>query len=101
MESEIRRRLGTLIYGWTKKPSGKSAETLERLKLSVSVVETFTGGIVSHKLAGTGASGFLQGYVLPADSAQKKFLDAARDDFGSLLQDQKRLAEAWRKGYAN
>ena len=95
MESEIRRRLGTLIYGVDEETlHGKVAEALERLKLSLSVVETLTGGLVSHKLTGTGISGLVQSYILPLQSSQKKFLDAGREGFGSLIQDQKRFAVA-------
>jgi nicotinamide-nucleotide amidase len=94
MESEIRRRLGTLIYGVDEETlHGKVAERLERLKLSLSVVETFTGGLVSHKLTGTGTSDFVQGFILPSDTSQKKFLDAAWGEFGSLIQNQKSFAE--------
>ena len=52
MEKEIRNRLGTLIYGVDNETlHGNIAKELERLNLTLSVVETFTGGIISQKLA--------------------------------------------------
>jgi nicotinamide-nucleotide amidase len=95
MESEIRRRLGTLIYGVDEETlHGKVAEALERLKLSLSVAETFTGGLISHKITSAGISGLAQGYILPLGVSQKKFLDTGEEGFDSLIRDQKRFAEA-------
>jgi nicotinamide-nucleotide amidase len=95
MESEIRRRLGNLIYGVDEETlQGKVAEKLERLRLSLSLAETFTGGLVSHKLTGTGSPAFVQGFVLPVDTSQKSFLDARPEEFTSLIQSRKSFAEA-------
>ena len=94
MEAEIRRRLGTLIYGVDDETlQGNVANHLERLQLSLSLVETFTGGLISHKLASTGVGGFLQGYILPTEISQRKFLDTGSERFTSLSQNQKRFAE--------
>lgn len=94
MEAEIRRRLGTLIYGVDEETLQENvAKKLERLQLSLSVSETFTGGLISHKLAGTGVAGFAQGYILPTEISQRKFLNVKSEEFLSLCQNQKNFTE--------
>src|SRR4030042_6568295 len=62
MEKEIRNRLGILIYGVDNETlHGNIAKELERLNLTISVVETFTGGIISQKLGSAGSISFIQG----------------------------------------
>ncbi len=74
-EQEIRSRLGTLIYGIDQETlQGNTLRILEERGLSLSVIETFTGGVVSQKMAATGSSSFVQGMVLPAPVSQRKFL---------------------------
>jgi nicotinamide-nucleotide amidase len=95
MESEIRRRLGTLIYGVDEETlHGKVAEALERLKLSLSVAETFTGGLVSHKITSTGISALVQSYILSSDASQKEFIDIGQEAFNSLVRDPRGFAGA-------
>jgi len=56
METEIRRRLGILIYGVDDETlQGNTAALLAQQKLRLAVVETFTGGAISHRFAGTGS----------------------------------------------
>jgi nicotinamide-nucleotide amidase len=95
MEHEIRNRLGTLIYGVDNETlHGNIAKELERLKLTLSVVETFTGGIVSQKLTSTGSNSFAQGVVLPSEASQRQFLDLSSGEFNSLKENSKRFADS-------
>jgi nicotinamide-nucleotide amidase len=95
MEQEIRNRLGILIYGVDSESlHGNVAKEMERLRLTLSVVETFTGGIISQKLTGTGSNSFAQGVVLPSEDSQRQFLNLSSEEFHSLKQDSKRLADS-------
>jgi len=90
MEKEIRNRLGILIYGVDNETlHGNIVKELERLRLTLSVVETFTGGIISQKLAGPGSQFFIQGLVLPTEASQKQFLDLSLKESESLKKDSK------------
>jgi nicotinamide-nucleotide amidase len=94
MEQEIRGRLGILIYGVDDETlHGNIAKELERLSLTLSTVETFTGGIVSQKLAATGIQSFLQGTVLPSATSQRSFLGLSQEQISSLSNDPKRFAD--------
>jgi len=95
MEKEIRNRLGTLIYGVDNETlHGNIARELERLNLTLSVVETFTGGIISQKLAGAGSLSFVQGAVLPFEISQRQFLNLSSKDFDALKEDSKRFTDS-------
>ena len=90
MEKEIRNRLGILIYGVDNETlHGNIVKELERLNLTLSVVETFTGGIISQKLTGTGSQFFIQGLVIPTESSQKQFLNLSLKESESLEKDSK------------
>lgn len=94
MEEEIRKRLGSLIYGVDSETlQGNIVKELERQNLTLSVVETFTGGIISHKLAGTGSQSFIQGQILASETSQKAFLNLPGDGFESLKKDPQKLAD--------
>jgi nicotinamide-nucleotide amidase len=95
MEKEIRKRLGTLIYGVDNETlHGNIAKKLERLNLTLSVVEAFTGGIISQKLASTGSLPFVQGAVLPSETSQKQFLNLSLEGFKSLKEDAKNFTDS-------
>jgi nicotinamide-nucleotide amidase len=95
MEQEIRKRLGVLIYGVDNETlHGNIARELERLNLTLSVVETYTGGIISQKLTGTGSTSFVQGVVLPTEASQKGFLNLSPEIFNSLKEDSKRFTNS-------
>jgi nicotinamide-nucleotide amidase len=103
MEQEIRGRLGILIYGADEETlQGNIGKALERLNLSLSVVEAFTGGIISQKLASTGIQSFVQGTVLSSETSQRTFLSLSPEEFNSLRDDPKKcaglLAEKSRNG---
>ena len=94
MEREIRRRLGVLIYGVDDETlHGNIAKELEGLKLALSVVETFTGGILSQKLTSTNSNSFNQSVVLPSETSQRQFLDLSLEEFNSLKEDSRRLTD--------
>ena len=87
MEQEIRKRLGILIYGVDNETlHGNIARELERLNLTLSVVETFTGGIISQKLASTGSTSFVQGVVLPTETSQKAVSQSCLQKNSTLLK---------------
>jgi nicotinamide-nucleotide amidase len=95
MEQEIRNRLGVLIYGVDNETlHGNIAKELERLNLTLSVVETLTGGILSQKLASTNSISFIQGAVLPSEASQRPFLNLSSAEFNFLKEDSKRVSEA-------
>ena len=92
MEKEIRNRLGVLIYGVDNETlHGNVARELESLKLALTVVETFTGGIISHKLTSTNSNSFIQGVVLPSEISQRQFLNLSLEEFNSIKEDPRRL----------
>jgi nicotinamide-nucleotide amidase len=95
MEQEIRKRLGVLIYGVDNETlHGNIARELERLNLTLSVVETYTGGIISQKLASTGSTSFVQGVVLPTEASQKGFLSLSSEIFNSLKENSKGFTDS-------
>jgi len=94
MEKEIRSRLGILIYGVDDETlHGNIARELERLNITLSVVETFTGGIISQKLASTRIPAFVQGTVLASETSEKAFLGLSPEEFDSLRGDPRRFAQ--------
>jgi len=94
MEQEIRSRLGILIYGVDDETlHGNIARELERLNITLSVVETFTGGIISQKLASTTIPAFVQGTVLASETSEKAFLGLSPEEFDSLRGDPRRFAQ--------
>jgi nicotinamide-nucleotide amidase len=94
MEQEIRKRLGILIYGVDDETlHGNIAKELERLNLTLSVVETFTGGIIAQKLASTNTPSFAEGILLPFESSQIRFLNITKEAFSALSKEPKRLTD--------
>jgi len=90
MEHEIRNRLGILIYGVDNETlQGNIARELERLNLTLSVVETSTGGIISQKLTSTNSNSFIQGVVLSSETSQRQFLNLSSKECESLNKDSK------------
>ncbi len=93
-EGEIRGRLGILIYGVDDETlHGNVARELETLNLTLSVVETFTGGIISQKLSSTGIHSFIQGTVLASEASQRALLHLSQREFKSLRNNPARLTE--------
>jgi nicotinamide-nucleotide amidase len=95
MEAEIRRRLGILIYGVDDESlHGNTAALLKRSKQRLAVVETFTGGAMAARFAGTGSPVFSQGIVLPDAEAQRGFLGCSADQLDALSAEPARFATA-------
>ncbi len=95
VEEEIRKRLGNVIYGADEETlQGNVTKELERSKLTLSVVEVFTGGNISQKLTGTSSSSFIQGTVLPSEISQRQFLALSIKDFDSLKGDPMRFVNS-------
>ncbi len=95
MEQKIRERLGILIYGVDNETlQGNIARELEKLNLTLSVVETLTGGIISQKLTSTGTNSFIQGVVLPSENSQNQFLNLSLKEIDSLREDSKRFTDS-------
>ena len=95
MEKEIRNRLGILIYGVDNETlHGNIARELERLNLALSVVETFTGGIISQKLTSTGTNSFVQGVILASETSLMQFLSLSPLEFDSLRKDSQRFTDS-------
>ncbi len=65
MEAKIRERLGVMIFGTGEETlEGVTARLLEEKKISLGIVETFTGGRISQRLKATGCLCFKGGLVL-------------------------------------
>jgi nicotinamide-nucleotide amidase len=95
VEEETRKRLGNLIYGVDEETlQGNITKELERFKLTLSVVEAFTGGNISHKLAGTSSPSFIHGIVLPSEISQRQFLALSVKDFDVLKGDPMRFVNS-------
>jgi len=95
VEEEIRKRLGNLIYGVNEETlQGNITKELERFKLTLSVVEVFTGGNISQKLAGTSSASFILGTVLPSEISQRQFLALSVKEFDVLKGDPVRFVNS-------
>jgi nicotinamide-nucleotide amidase len=95
VEEEIRNRLGSLIYGVDEETlQGNITRELERLKLTLSVIEAFTGGNISQKLAGTSSPSFIQGVVLSSENSQRQFLGRSAEAFNSLKENPLRFTNS-------
>jgi len=94
MEQKIRQRLGNLIYGVDDETlHGNIVKELERRHLTLSVVETFTGGLISQRLSSTQSPSFVQGVILPSEVSQGKFLNLSFQQLDTLKEDSKRFTE--------
>ncbi len=88
MEREIRNRLGILIYGVGEETlPGVVAEKLEKLRLTLSVVETLTGGNISQKMTAVRTHSFLQGFILPSMDSQKQFFNFTGDELNLAMNE--------------
>lgn len=84
MEKEIRGRLGPLIYGVDEETlHGNVARQMERFGLTLSVVESLTGGILSHKLTSTGSPSFIRGTILPSLHSKSNFLNILKEEINA------------------
>ena len=98
VEEEIRNRLGSLIYGVDEETlQGNITRELERFKLTLSVIEAFTGGNISQKLAGASSPSFIHGTVLPSQISQRQFLGLSEEAFNSLKKTPVRFTDSLAK----
>ncbi|MGD0917880.1 MAG: CinA family nicotinamide mononucleotide deamidase-related protein [Thermodesulfobacteriota bacterium] len=96
MEREIRNRLGVVVYGVGKETlQGNIVKELERLGLTLSVVETMTGGVITQKLASAESISFVQGLVLPSEGSQRRFLNLSQEEFALFNKDPKSLTDSF------
>jgi len=96
MEQEIRNRLGILVYGVDKETlHGNIVKELERIGWTLSVVETFSGGIITQKLASTESIFFVQGLILPFADSQRRFLNLSQEEFASFSKDPRSLTDSF------
>ena len=94
MEEEIRKRLGSLIYGVDSETlQGNTASYLEEKNLTVSVAEIFTNGLISQKFGGTGTPAFIQGIVLPSEASQRRFFKVSEKEFNTTKSDLQKMAD--------
>lgn len=94
MEREIRSRLGILIYGVDGETlHGNVVKEMERQGVTLSVVETFTGGIISSKLVGTGSPSIFEGLILQTERSQSGFLTIPEEEIRLLQKDPQRFAD--------
>jgi nicotinamide-nucleotide amidase len=94
MEKEIRDRLGLLIYGVDGETlHGNVMGRMERLNLTLSVVESFTGGILSHKLTSTESPSFVRGMILPNIHSKSDFLKFSEKEILSIQDDPRTLSD--------
>ena len=95
MEEEIRKRLGSLIYGVDGETlQGNTASYLEEKNLTVSVAEIFTSGLISQKFGGTGTPAFRQGMVLSSEASQRRFLNVSEKEFNTTKANLQRMADS-------
>jgi len=93
-EQEIRNRLGILIYGVDNETlHGNVVRELERLSLTLSVIETFTGGAISQKLGSTGSLSMAQGIVLASGESLNRFLNLDEARFSSTIGDPQNICD--------
>lgn len=81
-ESEIRELLGNIIFGVNAQGLEHAvAEQLERVNMTLSVAESCTGGLISHKLTNVpGISKyFLEGIVAYSNVAKMEILGVPRE----------------------
>jgi nicotinamide-nucleotide amidase len=94
MEREIRSRIEGLIYGVDDETlHGNIARDLEKRGLTLSVVETLTGGIITQKLSQTRSPAFSEGACLCSEPSVRRFLGVTENEFASLSNEPKKLAD--------
>ena len=85
IETQIRDRLGVLIYGVNEETlEGSVAKLLGKVDLTLSTVELYTGGLIAQRLSGTESTRFIQGVVLNTEETIKSFLGIEEGAFNKL-----------------
>ena len=85
VETQIRKRLGVLIYGVNEETlEGSVVKLLGKADLTLSTVELYTGGLIAQRLSGTESTRFIQGVVLNTEETIKSFLGIEEGAFNNL-----------------
>jgi nicotinamide-nucleotide amidase len=80
--------LGVLIYGVDEETlEGSVTKLLEKVDLTLSTVELYTGGMIAQRLSGTGSTRFIQGVVLNSEETIRSFLGIEEGEFSKLKRD--------------
>ena len=88
MEAQIRGRLGELIHGVDEQTlEGSVTKLLEKMNLTLSTAEPYTGGLIAQRLSGTESAQFLRGVVLNTEEATMSFLGIGMEEFSKLKRD--------------
>jgi nicotinamide-nucleotide amidase len=88
VETQIRKRLGVLIYGVNEETlEGSVVKLLGKANLTLSTVELYTGGLIAQRLSGTESTRFIQGVVLNTEETIKSFLGIEEGAFSNLKGD--------------
>jgi len=75
MESEIRRRLGRIIYGVDEDTiEGVVCSLLQEMNLSLSLLETNTGGLIAQRIVSINPQLLKEGLVAVSDQAKRRLL---------------------------
>jgi len=92
VETQIRGRLGALIYGVDDETlEGNVAKLLEKMNLTLSTAELYTGGLIAQRLSATESAQFLQGIVLNTQETTRSFLGVGMGKFGKLKKEMDRF----------
>ena len=87
-EARIRDRLGILIYGVDEDTlEGSVTKLLEKMNLTLSTAEPYTGGLIAQRLSGTNSAQFLEGVVLNTEEATRAFLGVGMGEFKKLKRE--------------
>ncbi len=87
-EARIRDRLGILIYGVDEDTlEGSVTKLLEKMNLTLSTAEPYTGGLIAQRLSGTDSAQFLGGVVLNTEEATRAFLGVGMGEFRKLKRE--------------
>ena len=91
-EAQIRGRLGTLIYGVDEETlEGSVTKLLEKMNLTLSTAESYTGGLIAQRLSGTNSAQFFQGVVLNTEGTTRAFLGIGMAEYRKLKRDRGRF----------
>jgi len=87
-EARVRDRLGILIYGVDEDTlEGSVTKLLEKMNLTLSTAEPYTGGLIAQRLSGTNSAQFLEGVVLNTEEATRAFLGVGMGEFKKLKRE--------------
>jgi nicotinamide-nucleotide amidase len=97
METEIRRRLGGIIYGVDEETLEEIVCTqLQEMNLTLSILETNTGGLVAHRLVSISPQVLKASFVAISDEAKRQLVTGTTlEPMGPSLAHQ--LAESVRR----